>query len=71
MKVIYHNNSTVNECPYLTDGKEYVVEDTIEIDGELFFMIDDDDDEWVSNFEPYRSSLFEIVESENANGLSA
>ena len=63
MLVKYIAKNDIAECPYLTDGKEYEVDDIIEIDGEgTFYMIDDDDDDSEGCPEPYPSSLFEIVE---------
>jgi hypothetical protein len=68
MKVIYREDKEFSkdngfpQCPYLTDGKTYEVEDTITIDGEQFYMIDDDESETSGDAEPYLAELFEVVE---------
>ncbi len=49
------------QCPYLTDGKEYDVEEVVEIDGEQYYMIVDDDPSSADDAEPYLAVLFEPV----------
>jgi hypothetical protein len=61
MKVAYNENNPLGTAPFLTHGKEYEIEDTIEIDGESFYMIDDDDPDTAGDAEPYRVELFAVT----------
>lgn len=62
MDVVYRARLDSGVSPYLTDGKIYAVDSTVDIEGEQFYTIDDDDKDWEGCFEPYSTSLFEVVE---------
>ena len=69
MKVIYRENGKKGQCPYLTDGKEYDVEDIVEFgeDGLFYAVIDDSkDDLWEGQPIPYPTDVFEVVEEKQA-----
>lgn len=64
MKVRYKADNPKIETGYLADGKIYEVEDTEEMDGELYYFVLDEepDDDGLKDIYPYPAAVFEIIE---------
>lgn len=60
MTVIYRERKK-GQCPHLTDGKEYIVEDTVTIpdEGDFYMILDGDENEY-GDACPYPIAMFEI-----------
>jgi hypothetical protein len=61
MKAKYIAAKDNGTCFYLTDGKIYEIEDEMDIEGEKYYLLFDDDETDI-DVSAYRAAAFEIVE---------